>query len=260
MENLEDDAQEVTTAAPAVVAAATTTTTLTPQSSVNNQAITSTESIIYHLQQQQQQQQDIQTDDLDESVVVIEPHIDVVDLTEAPTTSAGTGGSTAIALLKPKIENPSCSKGKWKNLQSKPQVCIFIRELLLLLLFMTYCFISDATTNLSTSSTNENPSTSGLTSSSADAAAAMSAAIGIAMGANSNTATTNQLECPICLQTCIHPARLPCGHIFCFLCVKVSVSHFCLFFAFVKLFHINFCCCCCLAITFVSLFCFLLWP
>ncbi|XP_062130457.1 uncharacterized protein LOC133841762 isoform X4 [Drosophila sulfurigaster albostrigata] len=29
------------------------------------------------------------------------------------------------------------------------------------------------------------------------------------------------LECAICLQTCIHPARLPCGHIFCFLCVKV---------------------------------------
>ncbi|XP_050335587.1 E3 ubiquitin-protein ligase rnf146 isoform X1 [Bactrocera neohumeralis] len=28
------------------------------------------------------------------------------------------------------------------------------------------------------------------------------------------------IECPICLQTCIHPARLPCGHIFCFLCVK----------------------------------------
>ncbi|KAL7734418.1 hypothetical protein ACLKA6_010747 [Drosophila palustris] len=31
---------------------------------------------------------------------------------------------------------------------------------------------------------------------------------------------TAALECPICLQTCIHPARLPCGHIFCFLCVK----------------------------------------
>lgn len=30
----------------------------------------------------------------------------------------------------------------------------------------------------------------------------------------------NNLECAICLQTCIHPARLPCGHIFCFLCVK----------------------------------------
>lgn len=27
-------------------------------------------------------------------------------------------------------------------------------------------------------------------------------------------------ECPICLQKCIHPAILPCGHIFCFLCVK----------------------------------------
>lgn len=28
------------------------------------------------------------------------------------------------------------------------------------------------------------------------------------------------LECAICLQSCIHPAELPCGHIFCFLCVK----------------------------------------
>ncbi|XP_033242421.1 uncharacterized protein LOC108152558 isoform X2 [Drosophila miranda] len=28
------------------------------------------------------------------------------------------------------------------------------------------------------------------------------------------------LECAVCLQTCIHPARLPCGHIFCFLCIK----------------------------------------
>lgn len=29
-----------------------------------------------------------------------------------------------------------------------------------------------------------------------------------------------QQDCPICLQQCIHPARLPCGHIFCFLCIK----------------------------------------
>lgn len=29
-----------------------------------------------------------------------------------------------------------------------------------------------------------------------------------------------KMECPVCLQTCIHPARLPCGHVFCFLCVK----------------------------------------
>ena len=28
------------------------------------------------------------------------------------------------------------------------------------------------------------------------------------------------LECPVCLQTCVHPVQLPCNHIFCFLCVK----------------------------------------
>lgn len=28
------------------------------------------------------------------------------------------------------------------------------------------------------------------------------------------------VECPICLQPCIHPVQLPCTHIFCFLCVK----------------------------------------
>ncbi|XP_050072534.1 E3 ubiquitin-protein ligase RNF146-like [Anopheles maculipalpis] len=32
--------------------------------------------------------------------------------------------------------------------------------------------------------------------------------------------TESKLECPVCLQTCVHPVRLPCGHIFCFLCVK----------------------------------------
>lgn len=31
---------------------------------------------------------------------------------------------------------------------------------------------------------------------------------------------TDNLECAVCLQPCIHPAQLPCGHIFCFLCVK----------------------------------------
>ncbi|KRK02363.1 uncharacterized protein Dyak_GE22479, isoform B [Drosophila yakuba] len=46
-----------------------------------------------------------------------------------------------------------------------------------------------------------------------DAAAAVS-------GEDSPSAAAAALECPICLQTCIHPARLPCGHIFCFLCVK----------------------------------------
>ncbi|XP_044734129.1 E3 ubiquitin-protein ligase RNF146-A-like [Chrysoperla carnea] len=28
------------------------------------------------------------------------------------------------------------------------------------------------------------------------------------------------LECPICLQTCLQPTLLPCGHVFCFLCTK----------------------------------------
>lgn len=28
------------------------------------------------------------------------------------------------------------------------------------------------------------------------------------------------IECAVCLQTCIHPVKLPCSHIFCFLCVK----------------------------------------
>ncbi|XP_022915742.2 E3 ubiquitin-protein ligase rnf146-like [Onthophagus taurus] len=28
------------------------------------------------------------------------------------------------------------------------------------------------------------------------------------------------LECAVCLQICVHPAQLPCGHIFCFLCIK----------------------------------------
>ncbi|XP_024080829.1 E3 ubiquitin-protein ligase RNF146-A isoform X3 [Cimex lectularius] len=27
-------------------------------------------------------------------------------------------------------------------------------------------------------------------------------------------------DCAICLQSCSHPARLPCRHIFCFLCIK----------------------------------------
>ncbi|XP_035795186.1 E3 ubiquitin-protein ligase rnf146-like [Anopheles albimanus] len=37
---------------------------------------------------------------------------------------------------------------------------------------------------------------------------------------DTTAATDSKLECPVCLQTCVHPVRLPCGHIFCFLCVK----------------------------------------
>ncbi|KAM9338979.1 E3 ubiquitin-protein ligase rnf146-like [Symphorus nematophorus] len=32
-------------------------------------------------------------------------------------------------------------------------------------------------------------------------------------------------ECAICLQSCIHPVRLPCCHVFCFLCVKGASWH-----------------------------------
>lgn len=46
---------------------------------------------------------------------------------------------------------------------------------------------------------------------------------GAAAAAGAASPATAALECPICLQTCIHPARLPCGHIFCFLCVKVRI-------------------------------------
>lgn len=31
---------------------------------------------------------------------------------------------------------------------------------------------------------------------------------------------TSTPECAICLQRCVHPVRLPCCHVFCFLCVK----------------------------------------
>ena len=33
-------------------------------------------------------------------------------------------------------------------------------------------------------------------------------------------ASSTVIECAVCLQTCIHPVKLPCSHIFCYLCVK----------------------------------------
>ena len=29
-----------------------------------------------------------------------------------------------------------------------------------------------------------------------------------------------QPDCPVCLQSCYYPVKLPCGHIFCYLCIK----------------------------------------
>ncbi|XP_053193487.1 E3 ubiquitin-protein ligase rnf146-like [Scomber japonicus] len=37
--------------------------------------------------------------------------------------------------------------------------------------------------------------------------------------------STSTLECAICLQNCVHPVRLPCCHVFCFLCVKGASWH-----------------------------------
>uniref|UniRef100_UPI0037E90E54 E3 ubiquitin-protein ligase rnf146-like n=1 Tax=Semicossyphus pulcher TaxID=241346 RepID=UPI0037E90E54 len=37
--------------------------------------------------------------------------------------------------------------------------------------------------------------------------------------------STPTSECAICLQSCIHPVRLPCCHVFCFLCVKGASWH-----------------------------------
>ena len=32
--------------------------------------------------------------------------------------------------------------------------------------------------------------------------------------------SSNVIECAVCLQSAIHPVKLPCSHIFCYLCVK----------------------------------------
>jgi len=37
---------------------------------------------------------------------------------------------------------------------------------------------------------------------------------------NGNNSNVTVIECAVCLQSCIHPVKLPCSHIFCYLCVK----------------------------------------
>ncbi|XP_008300647.1 E3 ubiquitin-protein ligase rnf146-like [Stegastes partitus] len=43
--------------------------------------------------------------------------------------------------------------------------------------------------------------------------------------ADSTSTSTSTPECAICLQSCVHPVRLPCCHVFCFLCVKGASWH-----------------------------------
>ncbi|VDM17001.1 unnamed protein product [Hydatigera taeniaeformis] len=38
-------------------------------------------------------------------------------------------------------------------------------------------------------------------------------------------AGTNTNDCPICLQPFLQPVKIPCGHVFCYLCIKGSASH-----------------------------------
>ncbi|XP_059213178.1 E3 ubiquitin-protein ligase rnf146-like [Centropristis striata] len=37
---------------------------------------------------------------------------------------------------------------------------------------------------------------------------------------DADPSSTTTPECAICLQSCVHPVRLPCFHVFCYLCVK----------------------------------------
>merc|ERR1712071_704093 len=41
-----------------------------------------------------------------------------------------------------------------------------------------------------------------------------------AVGVEATEKHDSVIECAVCLQSCIHPVKLPCSHIFCFLCVK----------------------------------------
>lgn len=36
----------------------------------------------------------------------------------------------------------------------------------------------------------------------------------------SDKSKSESIDCPICLGPAVFPVRIPCGHVFCFLCVK----------------------------------------
>lgn len=49
--------------------------------------------------------------------------------------------------------------------------------------------------------------------------------VGDTCATDSTSSSTTTPECAICLQTCVHPVRLPCCHVFCYLCVKGASWH-----------------------------------
>ncbi|KAI8117230.1 E3 ubiquitin-protein ligase RNF146-B [Lucilia cuprina] len=121
------------------------------------------------------------SNELDDSVQIIETPIEVLDLT-SPQPSTSTSSTT------------NCSSGAGAVGAAACAVKRNLEETLK----------KEANNTDLTCTLDQQPSTSNTA----------------ANTASSSSNTTNLLECPICLQTCIHPARLPCGHIFCFLCVK----------------------------------------
>lgn len=93
MENLEDDAQDT-------VAAATTTHSNASATNVD----VSSSAMMHQLTSSPGEEEQ----DFDDSVILLQPRIDVVDLTASPGTStAASAGTGATELLKPKIEDPS---------------------------------------------------------------------------------------------------------------------------------------------------------
>ena len=46
------------------------------------------------------------------------------------------------------------------------------------------------------------------------------ARLSAAAAGSEQAAEEDKPDCGICLETCLHPVKLPCGHIFCYLCVK----------------------------------------
>ncbi|KAM7355710.1 ring finger protein 146 isoform 2-T2 [Cochliomyia hominivorax] len=118
---------------------------------------------------------------LNDSVQIIETPIEVLDLTSPQPSTSSSSNSAGTATALVGATSSSCLVKR--NLEEA---------------------LKEERNTTDSTTLDQNPSTSNSS----------------AATTSSGSSSGNVLECPICLQTCIHPARLPCGHIFCFLCVK----------------------------------------